>query len=265
MEIAELLGKAAEGDRDAQEAAAHYYLIAPASGLEPEVDASVSAVLLARLAATDRHPRKLMRLGAALGVRAKVCRANGDHANADNIEAEVVTILNEIADAGDELLGADAIKFLGEMRGSVSDRAWLLATGRDKSSRPDPFRHPRPHLDWDAYLHFRPGFAEAVDEDLYPMGWLDTEVLRGAALFWHSEWAAILAELKRYPSGAVDIHGLLACGRLEDITEQLIPRAESWAREAGCAGSLIASRDGWARALKNRGYAPFQSVLRKVF
>lgn len=119
--------------------------------------------------------------------------------------------------------------------------------------------------DWAGYLSFRPAFTEAMDQRLYSIDWLDGRVLDGSALFWRTENAAIIAEVREYPTGAYDIHGLIAAGELAEIVETLIPQAEAWGRENGCVGALIESREGWARALKPMGYEPYQTSVRKVF
>ena len=117
--------------------------------------------------------------------------------------------------------------------------------------------------DWGGYLLFKPAFDEVIDEDLYPEGWLDFEILEGRARFWRSETAAIVATIKTYPSGAKAVHGLIAAGDLEGITK-LIPQAEQWGRDEGCIYGEIESRPEWARVMKGAGYFPSQLMLRKV-
>lgn len=102
-----------------------------------------------------------------------------------------------------------------------------------------------------------------MDERLYPLEWLDEQVMTGAAGFWFTDNAAIVAEIKTYPSGARAIHGLVAAGSLPDITNILIPKAESWGAENGCSLSIIESRAGWARQMKPYGYELHQTALRK--
>ena len=116
---------------------------------------------------------------------------------------------------------------------------------------------------WEAYLRFRPGFAAASDERFYPMAWLDREVAEGRVLIWWTDAAAILAEIKVYPSGLYDLHGLLATGRLSDIADNLIPQAEAWAHSVGCDGVLIQSREGWQRVMRGRGYETYQVSIRR--
>lgn len=119
--------------------------------------------------------------------------------------------------------------------------------------------------DWAAYLRFRDAFGEVMDPRLYTLDWLDAQLLTGQAMFWATDNAAILAELKLYPTGARDIHGLIAAGDLQDIIESLIPQAEQWARGIGCIGAIIESREGWVKALKPSGYNIHQVSVRKDF
>ena len=116
--------------------------------------------------------------------------------------------------------------------------------------------------DWAGYLHWRDDFAGAMDPRLYTIDYLDGLILCGAARFWRSEDAAIVAELKAFPTGARAVHGLIAAGDKDGI-KALIPLAEQWGREMGCIGAMIDSRPGWGRELKAAGYRPFQLALWK--
>lgn len=121
------------------------------------------------------------------------------------------------------------------------------------------------------YQRFRPLFAEALDRRLYTIAHLDRLVLSGHAQIWFGDDAAIVTEVRTYPTGARVIHGLVAAaapdappGRaVAEIVEILIPRAEAWGREIGCILAIIESRPGWARALKPHGYEPHQQAVRK--
>ena len=118
-------------------------------------------------------------------------------------------------------------------------------------------------LDWEAYLRFRPQFAEALDERLHTVGHLDMLLNSGAAKAWFGDNAAMVTELRTYPTGAAVIHGLVAAGELSEIVGQLIPKAEAWAKSIGCVMAIIESRPGWAKALKASGYEPHQVAVRK--
>ncbi len=116
---------------------------------------------------------------------------------------------------------------------------------------------------WAAYCHWRPEFAKATDEGLYPLSWLDDQVTRGEARFAYTEAAAILYEYKQYPSGALQVEGLVAAGDVEAIVEFLIPFVEAEAAHAGAVAAQIGSRPGWARVLRGRGYVSHQTTIRK--
>ena len=113
------------------------------------------------------------------------------------------------------------------------------------------------------YQRFRARFREAMDPRLYPIAYLDGLVRSGIAHFRCTERAAIVFALRQYPSGASDVHGLVAAGDMNEIVERLIPEAEAWGKQQGCIGALIESRAGWARLLKRHGYEPHQMAVRK--
>ena len=101
-----------------------------------------------------------------------------------------------------------------------------------------------------------------MDPRLYDIDYLDGLILSGRARFWRTDTAAIVAEIKLFPTGAKVVHGLIAAGDIEGI-KSLIPLAEDWGRQVGCIGGMIDSRPGWARAMKSAGYAPHQLALWK--
>ena len=117
--------------------------------------------------------------------------------------------------------------------------------------------------DWAGYCEFRDRFEEVADVRYYPMGWLDQQILDGNFQFMRSANAAIIIERRQYPSGAEDVHGVIAAGDLREIVEVLIPRAEAWGREHGCIAALIESRPAWAKTLAPFGYQPHQLTIRK--
>ena len=117
--------------------------------------------------------------------------------------------------------------------------------------------------DWAGYRRFRDRFAEAMDPAFHPIDCLDALLLTGRARLFVGEQAAIVAEIRDYPGGARAVHGLVAAGRIEEISGVLIPQAEAWGKALGCTRAIIESRAGWLRALKPHGYSPHQVALRK--
>jgi len=118
-------------------------------------------------------------------------------------------------------------------------------------------------MDWAGYLLWRPAFLEAIDQKLYPARWLDGIVASEAVQLWRSDNAAALTEIRPYPSGAADLHGLVAAGDIGEVRDILVPQAETWARLIGCAGFVIESRPGWAKLLKSQGFETRQLMVRK--
>jgi hypothetical protein len=114
-----------------------------------------------------------------------------------------------------------------------------------------------------AYQKWRPDFAGVMDPARYSIGWLDGLIMSGQAWFWGSDKAGIVAELRHYPTGAVDIHGLVAAGDIGEIADVLIPQAEAWAKSIGCIGAVIESRPAWVKLLSGSGYEPHQTSVRK--
>lgn len=118
-------------------------------------------------------------------------------------------------------------------------------------------------MNWAGYLSFRPAFSEVIDERYHTLDWLDAQVLQGKVQFWNSDNAALLTEIKTYPTGARDIHVVISAGDMREVVEILRPQAEEFGREAGCLAATVESRVGWARALKPHGYESHQLTVRK--
>jgi hypothetical protein len=117
--------------------------------------------------------------------------------------------------------------------------------------------------DWGSYLRWRSAFVAAMDPELYPPEWLDGRLLAGTAQFWLGEQAAAVTEVRAYPTGAYDVHGLVAAGDMHEVRGRIVPQIEAWARSIGAIALVVESRPGWARALKGTGFEPHQLAVRK--
>lgn len=111
------------------------------------------------------------------------------------------------------------------------------------------------------YARWRDRLAEGIDARFYPVEYCDWLVETGQARCMATENAAVVFELKLFPSGMRAVHGLVAAGSLKDIKNKLIPAAEQWGRANGAEVGMIESREGWARVLPD--YAVFQTTLVK--
>lgn len=113
------------------------------------------------------------------------------------------------------------------------------------------------------FLQWLPTFAEVMDRRYYTPAWLVGEVWSGRARFWSTEQAALVTEIRIYPTGVRDLHFLVAAGDLDTVIENLRPEAEAWGRSIGCVAALVESRAGWARTLAPLGYELHQTIIRK--
>lgn len=115
-------------------------------------------------------------------------------------------------------------------------------------------------MSWQAYTRFRGAFAEMLDQRKWPLSWLDDEIVSERATVFASRNACIVAALRQYPGGAVEVHGLCATGELSEIVS-LVSQAEEWGRCHGATLATIASRRGWVKALD--GYSETQVMIEK--
>ena len=114
----------------------------------------------------------------------------------------------------------------------------------------------------EGYERWRAGFAAALDARLYDIGHVDRLVWCGRARLFANQRAALLAEIKSYPTGASDVHVLVGAGDLDALIA-LEPQLAAWGRAHDCLGVLIESREGWAKVMKQHGYEAWQVSIRK--
>jgi hypothetical protein len=114
------------------------------------------------------------------------------------------------------------------------------------------------------YQRFRTAFEALLDPRCYTIEWLDNQLASGKIRLWSTDDAAIIAEIKEYPTGARELHGLAAVGDMFVIVAELIPQAEKWGRKMECEFASISSREGWARVMAPFGYQPYQTTIRKA-
>ena len=114
----------------------------------------------------------------------------------------------------------------------------------------------------EAYWRFRDDIAGLADPRFYPIDWIDKQVWTGAIRTLANAGAIIGFEIKDYPGGARELHGMFAAGELESILS-LIDQAIECGKSLGCTVATIASRSGWARLLESRGFGPHQQSIIK--
>lgn len=86
-------------------------------------------------------------------------------------------------------------------------------------------------------------------------------VREGRMQFWPAERAAAVTEIVVYPR-LKTLHIFLAGGDMDQIVD-MDASATEFARLNGCAKVTIAGRKGWARVLRDNGYAEGLTVLGK--
>ena len=113
------------------------------------------------------------------------------------------------------------------------------------------------------YAQFRPAFSEVTDSRTYPIEWLDAEVWSGKAQVWGADDACLVTTVKTFPTGAFEVHVLVAAGDMGRLVNETIKQVEEWAQDIGALFVTIASKQAWARIMAPHGYAHWQTELRK--
>lgn len=115
----------------------------------------------------------------------------------------------------------------------------------------------------DSYADWRERFAEAMDPRFYNLAYLDWLIRSDTAQFLAGRNAALVAEIKTFPTGTRAASFVVAAGDLRELTEDLRPIVEDWGRLNGCTAALIESREGWEKVMKKHGYTLFQASIVK--
>jgi hypothetical protein len=87
-------------------------------------------------------------------------------------------------------------------------------------------------------------------------------VERDEARFWPGPRSALVAVIETDPEDR-RLLIWLAGGERQELETAILPMAEAWGRESGCRRALVIGRDGWARTLKSKGYAPLARIVGK--
>ncbi len=104
-----------------------------------------------------------------------------------------------------------------------------------------------------AYLRHRAEIASILDERFYPLWWVESQISEGLIDLLANETAIIGLQLRTYPGGAKELHGMFAAGDKASIRE-LVKQALAIGKGAGLTCAAIESRSGWGREFRDLGF-----------
>ena len=113
-------------------------------------------------------------------------------------------------------------------------------------------------------IRWRSEITSILDERFYPLWWVESEIAAGRIDLLQNDKAIIGIQVRTYPGGARELHGMFACGDKHAIRD-LVLQALDLGRLAGCDVAAIESRPGWARELKDMGFATDRVRIVKGF
>ena len=115
-----------------------------------------------------------------------------------------------------------------------------------------------------AWARCRPWIEAALAHDggFHAIADVERAIADGEAQFWPGARSAVVTQFWMFPRARA-LNFWLAGGDLGELVDDLRPAIEAWARDRGCTRMVIAGRPGWARALKDFGYAPLWTALGK--
>lgn len=104
-----------------------------------------------------------------------------------------------------------------------------------------------------AYTRHRAEIAGILDERFFPLWWVESQISAGHIGLVHSDSAVIGVEVRNYPGGAKELHGMFAAGDKDAIRALVVQVCEA-AADMGCHVAAIESRPGWAREFRNLSF-----------
>lgn len=105
--------------------------------------------------------------------------------------------------------------------------------------------------------------ALGLNPALYTVEWLDRLLCDEGAGFAATDAAAMVVQLRDYPTGVKACVVVVAAGDHREIIDVLRPGIEDWARSRGCTKGIVESFPAWSRLLRPHGYSPFKLSLIK--
>ena len=95
--------------------------------------------------------------------------------------------------------------------------------------------------------------AKSVEGDpFFTLADVAEKLERGNVSLWRFERSVMITEIINYElSNMQAIHVIAAGGDLSELTEQMRPAIEKWAKERGCTNVVVEGRRGWV-ALASR-------------
>ena len=112
------------------------------------------------------------------------------------------------------------------------------------------------------YLRFRDAFAEVLDPRTHTIEWLDSRIASGLMHSWGNEKACVLTELRQFPTGAFEVHVMIAAGDADVMVNEIMPQIMKWKDKIGALHVSVASRLAWVRLLKPLGFEVWQTEVR---
>ena len=107
----------------------------------------------------------------------------------------------------------------------------------------------------------REGWSKALeDHPFVSVDDLFDELARDEAQWWHEARSDVFTRI--HENGVLEMGP--AAGSLVEMLNVTLPKIETWAQAAGVTEIHVqAGREGWERALKERGYEVAAIILRK--
>ena len=87
-------------------------------------------------------------------------------------------------------------------------------------------------------------------------------IARGEAQLWLGERSAAVTEIVVYPKHSV-LNLWLCGGDLREIVEDMLPKAEEFAKAKGCKKMRTGGRKGWDRVMSGHGFSTVASICEK--
>lgn len=112
-------------------------------------------------------------------------------------------------------------------------------------------------------MNWKPYIEEALKtQQTHNLADVEQMIEDGYAKLWIGERSAAVTEIIQYPR-LKSLHLWLCGGDMQEITEEMLPKAEEYARQQGCSRLTTGGRKGWDKVMSKHGFAPVASICAK--
>lgn len=97
-------------------------------------------------------------------------------------------------------------------------------------------------------------------QDEHDLDSIKRAIFKKQAQLWEGEKSVIVTEINEYPL-CKKLRIWVAAGDMTELTEEMLPEVENFAKRENCYAVDIVGRKGWTKVLNEKGYQPIPLTI----